>query len=83
MKEQKKVRVQDRMTPEQTDAEVNRRIKKKFQDEGLSIETYDSAKMRKRVDPCEKCGAMFERLGIQEHVIGVKGKKGQYGVYRA
>ncbi|WP_437994053.1 RHS repeat-associated core domain-containing protein [Sorangium sp. So ce145] len=83
MKEQKKVRVQDRMTPEQVDAEVNRRIKKKFQDEGLSIETYDSAKMRKRVDPCERCGAMFERLGIQEHVVGMKGKKGQYGVYRA
>ncbi|WP_438001822.1 RHS repeat-associated core domain-containing protein [Sorangium sp. So ce185] len=83
MKEQKKVRVQDRMTPDQVNAEVNRRIKKKFQDEDLSIETYDSAKMRKRVDPCEKCGAMFERLGISEHVVGAKGKKGQYGVYRA
>ncbi|AUX47603.1 uncharacterized protein SOCE26_091250 [Sorangium cellulosum] len=30
------------------------------------------------------CGAAPPaRLGIQEHVVGAKGKKGQYGVYRA
>ncbi len=81
-KEQKNVRVQDRMTPEQVDAEVNRRIKAKFKDEKLTIETYDSAKMQKRVDPCSICGAMFEKLGLQEHVVGAKGKKGTYGVYK-
>ncbi|WP_437625277.1 RHS repeat-associated core domain-containing protein [Sorangium sp. So ce1151] len=83
--EQKRTPIKERMNPQQVDQEVNARIKKRFNDEGLSIETfeskYDADRNQGRVDPCERCGKMFEALGITDAVVGAKGKRGQYGVY--
>jgi RHS repeat-associated protein len=84
--EQKKTPMQNRLNEQQIDEEVNARIKKRFHEENLSIETFDNAhdakKNKNRVDPCSKCGQMFEKLGITDCVVGKKGNRGEYGVYK-
>ncbi|MBN2194905.1 MAG: RHS repeat protein [Polyangiaceae bacterium] len=79
--EQRGVRVQDRLTPEQVDAEAKRRMKNQFDEQGLQMETFQE-KGGPRVDPCARCGQMIRDLGIQDHVVGAKGKVGKFGVYR-
>ncbi|WP_437877697.1 RHS repeat-associated core domain-containing protein [Sorangium sp. So ce513] len=83
--EQKRTPVEKRLNPQQIDQEVNARIKKTFQEQELSIETfeskYDADRNQGRVDPCERCGAMFRALGITDAVVGAKGKRGEFGVY--
>lgn len=87
--EQKKTKKDERMTKEQVDQEVNARIGKRFKDEKLKIETFDSAKAAKaggnagRADPCSSCGEMFEKtLKINDRVVGAKGQLGKYGKFR-
>jgi RHS repeat-associated protein len=83
--EQKKLPIDKRLkdpSPE-LEAETKKRVQKEFKDKKLKIETFDKQdpKTRKRVDPCSKCGKMFENLGITGNVVGAKGKLGKYGVW--
>ncbi|KYF86005.1 hypothetical protein BE18_11900 [Sorangium cellulosum] len=85
MAEQKRTPSEKRLNPKQVDQEVNARIKKTFQEQELSIETfeskYDADRNQGRVDPCERCGNMFRSLGITDSVVGAKGRRGEFGVY--
>jgi RHS repeat-associated protein len=83
--EQKKTPIDKRLknpSPE-LDAETKKRLQQEFKDKKLRVETFDQQdpKRRTRVDPCSKCGKMFENLGITGNVVGAKGKLGKYGVY--
>ncbi|WP_438029331.1 RHS repeat-associated core domain-containing protein [Sorangium sp. So ce233] len=69
------------MTPGEIDAEANRRLKARFDDPNVSIETFQE-KGGPRVDPCDSCGQMIADLEIGHAVVGAKGKRGQYGKYR-
>ncbi|WP_155798230.1 RHS repeat-associated core domain-containing protein [Sorangium cellulosum] len=69
------------MTPNEVDAEANRRLRARFDDPNVSIETFQE-KGGPRVDPCDSCGQMIADLQIGHAVVGAKGKRGQYGTYR-
>ncbi|WP_437507218.1 hypothetical protein [Sorangium sp. So ce1099] len=66
------------MTGEQKEAEVNRRLKAKFDNPNVSIETFQS-KGGNHVNPCDLCQQMFANLGISHAVVGEEGKRGKFG----
>lgn len=82
-KEQQKVPKEKRLEGDALEAETKKRVQQEFKDKNLKIETFDQQdpRRRQRVDPCAKCGKMFENLGITGNVVGAKGKVGKYGVY--
>ncbi|WP_437812865.1 RHS repeat-associated core domain-containing protein [Sorangium sp. So ce1078] len=69
------------MTKEQKEAEVNSRLKAKFDNPNVSIETFQN-KGGNRVNPCDLCQQMFANLGISHAVVGEEGKRGKFGKYR-
>lgn len=69
------------MTPEEKEAEVNRRLKAKFDNPNIAIETFQT-KGGNRVNPCDLCQQMFANLEISHAVVGEEGKRGKFGKYR-
>lgn len=69
------------MTESEIEEEATKRTKAKFNNPNISIETFQE-KDGPAVDPCPSCGEMFRTLGIGHAVVGAKGKRGQYGVYK-
>jgi len=69
------------MTDKEIDDLANSRLKGKFDNPKIAIETFQE-KDGPPVDPCPSCGKMFADLGIGHAVVGAKGKRGQYGTYR-
>ncbi|WP_437534767.1 RHS repeat-associated core domain-containing protein [Sorangium sp. So ce726] len=69
------------MTPEENEAEVNRRLKAKFDNPNIAIETFQT-KGGNRVNPCDLCQQMFANLEISHAVVGEEGKRGKFGKYR-
>jgi RHS repeat-associated protein len=68
------------MSQAEIEAEATARMKRKFDNPNISIETFQK-KGGPRVDPCSSCGKMFETLKITGAVVGAKGKRGQHGKY--
>ncbi len=69
------------MTKEQREEAVNSRLKAKFDNPNISIETFQN-KGGNRVNPCDLCQEMIASLGIGHAVVGEEGKRGKLGKYR-
>ncbi|AUX21393.1 uncharacterized protein SOCEGT47_018750 [Sorangium cellulosum] len=69
------------MTEEEKTEAINSRLKAKFDNPNISIETFHE-KGDDRADPCPSCIQMFSDLGISHAVVGAEGKRGKFGVYR-
>ncbi|WP_437328797.1 hypothetical protein [Sorangium sp. So ce381] len=70
-----------RMSDSEIDAEATRRLKSRFDNPNLSIETFQR-RGGKPVNPCDLCQQMFADLGISHAVVGEGGKRGKFGPYK-
>jgi RHS repeat-associated protein len=80
--EQKNTKLEERLQGADLDAEVEKRMKQRFEDEDLKLETFHSSDPEsERADPCSRCQVMIAKLGIEDRVVGAKGEQGKFGTY--